>query len=175
MKFQNRVDLLSIIPKNCIFAELGVFIGSYSKTIIDIVEPSKVYLVDIFGKGNAHSSGIHVNDLSLYYDVLRKEYLKNEKVEVLKSSTNDFLNGLQKNYLDAVYIDADHTYEAVKQDLENSYPKIKNNGYIMGHDFDRPEIQKAVKEFCYKYGQRIFLVTDEPQPSFVIKKEKQWK
>jgi hypothetical protein len=171
MKFQNRVDLLSIIPKNCVFAELGVFIGSYSEIIINTVEPSKMYLVDIFGKGNAHSSGTHVNDLSEYYDILCKKYQKNEQVKVIKSLTSEFLNRLQENYLDAVYIDADHTYEAVKQDLENSYPKVKNNGYIMGHDFDRPEIQKAVEEFCDRNRQKIFLITDEPQPSFVIKKE----
>lgn len=168
--FTNRIELLSIVPKRCVFAELGVFIGSYSQKILDIVTPSKLYLVDVFKEGNAHSSGVHVKDLSLYYDFLCKKYAQDKRVEVVKATTNRFLKVLPNEHLDAVYIDAKHTYGAVKQDLENSYLKVKTQGLIMGYDFDRPEIQKAVREFCDAYKLKVHLVTDEPQPSFVIKK-----
>jgi len=168
--FKNRIELLSIIPQDSVVAELGVFIGEYSQKILNIVKPSKLYLVDVFKEGNAHSSGIHVKDLSLYYGTLCRKYLKDKRVEVVKASTTDFLNSLPKDTLDAVYIDADHSHEAVKQDLCNSYEKVKPSGFIMGHDYDRQEVQKAVEEFCNSYKQSIYLVTKEPQPSFVIRK-----
>jgi hypothetical protein len=37
--------------------------------------------------------------------------------------------------LDFVFIDADHSYEAIKADVEAWLPKVKLNGYIGGHDY----------------------------------------
>ena len=168
--FKNRIELLYVIPQGSVVAELGVFIGEYSQKILDIVKPSKLYLVDVFKEGNAHSSGIHVKDLSLYYGALCRKYIKDKRVEVVKASTTGFLDSLPKETLDAVYIDADHSYEAVKSDLFHCYDKVKSSGLIMGHDYDRSEIKKAVKEFCNYYGLSVYFVTNEPQPSFVIRK-----
>ena len=37
--------------------------------------------------------------------------------------------------LDAVFIDADHSYESVRKDIDAWLPKVKIGGYIAGHDF----------------------------------------
>jgi hypothetical protein len=37
--------------------------------------------------------------------------------------------------LDFVYIDANHTYEAVKEDLKCWYDKVRVGGVVMGHDY----------------------------------------
>ena len=39
--------------------------------------------------------------------------------------------------LDFIFIDAEHTYEGVKEDLNAWYSKIKQGGLISGHDFNR--------------------------------------
>jgi predicted O-methyltransferase YrrM len=52
--------------------------------------------------------------------------------------------------IDFIYIDGCHTYEAVKKDLQNYYPKIKHGGIISGHDYGGPTTPgttKAVNEF----------------------------
>ena len=60
----------------------------------------------------------------------------------------------QDDSMAAVFIDADHSYEAVKADLAAWYPKVKPGGIIAGHDFvwNHPVSQKgvirAVREFC---------------------------
>lgn len=48
--------------------------------------------------------------------------------------------------LDFVYIDACHTYEAVKADIGAWLPKVKIGGIIGGHDLDLIGVQQAVKE-----------------------------
>ena len=40
-------------------------------------------------------------------------------------------------YFDLVYIDADHRYEAVSQDIKVWMPKVKDNGILCGHDYYR--------------------------------------
>ena len=52
--------------------------------------------------------------------------------------------------LDVVYIDGNHSYEAVKADIRAWLPKLsKPTGYIAGHDYNNPMtpgVRKAVDE-----------------------------
>ena len=51
--------------------------------------------------------------------------------------------------IDLVYIDGNHSYEKVCQDIEMTLPLIKNTGYISGHDYvDRKciDVIKAVED-----------------------------
>ena len=59
-------------------------------------------------------------------------------------------------YFDFVYIDADHTYEMVKKDVNLWLPLVKKGGIIGGHDYGFPDevcryggVQKAVDE-CFE-------------------------
>jgi glycosyl transferase family 25 len=46
--------------------------------------------------------------------------------------------------LDFVFIDANHSYEFVKQDIEAWLPKVKPGGYIGGHDYSGSDGHKGV-------------------------------
>jgi len=50
--------------------------------------------------------------------------------------------------LDFVFIDADHSYESVREDIECWYPKVKKGGIIAGHDYIDifPGVEEAVRE-----------------------------
>lgn len=48
---------------------------------------------------------------------------------------------------DAVFLDGDHSTEAVDADLQAWLPKVKPGGYICGHDFDRKSVQDAVWQY----------------------------
>jgi len=49
--------------------------------------------------------------------------------------------------LDFVFIDGDHTYEACKRDIIAWLPKVKEGGWITGHDYHEfPGVKKAVDE-----------------------------
>lgn len=51
--------------------------------------------------------------------------------------------------VDMVFIDADHTYFAVKSDIEAYRPLVKPGGLLCGHDYhptDWPDVVRAVDE-----------------------------
>ncbi len=62
--------------------------------------------------------------------------------------------------LDVVFIDADHSYEAVKDDFRYWLPKVKPGGLLCGHDYsekDNPGVVQAVNEakdlhYCGGFG-----------------------
>lgn len=55
-----------------------------------------------------------------------------------------------KNKVDLVFIDGDHRYGGVRQDIDLWLPKIRKKGIISGHDFDNlprfPGVGEAVRE-----------------------------
>jgi len=174
---KTRTNILEHLPKNIKIAELGVFKGDFSKEILKIVQPEKLYMVDLFeglmGSGDKDGNNMHFVDLGKTLIELTNLYKENENVSIIKDFSFNFLNSLSDNYLDAVYIDADHSYEAVKKDLEISLLKVKNGGAIIGHDYNHnkfPGVVKAVNEFCKKYDKQISFLTEDGCPSFLILK-----
>jgi len=175
---KNREQLISKVPPNCIFAELGVFTGSFSEKIKSLLNPQKLYLVDIFhgvmGSGDVNGEHFQFINLNDSFDNLTHRYSTDPKIKIVKSTTIEFLNSVNDDYLDAVYIDADHSYEAVKQDLNLSFRKVRENGFIMGHDYEEnefPGVVQAVDEFCDEHNLVISLRSEEKLPSFLIRKD----
>lgn len=170
---KTRSDLLKLLPKGIVIAELGVFIGDFSKEIIRIVEPKVLYMVDIFAPGQCYSgdkdgeNDITVPDLSVYFDILKEQFKEYYSVTVLKAKTADFLVWIPNNCLDAVYIDASHRYIDVLADLMGSYLQI-DKGFILGHDYDKEEVKRAVDDFCKITKLEIDCLTEDKCPSFMI-------
>lgn len=81
-----------------------------------------------------------------------------------------------KESLDFVYIDGDHSYEAVKKDLEAWYPKVKSGGMFCGHDYNYPDVERAVQEFAKSKGLKLFVKNNVPegQKWDVVHKEMDW-
>lgn len=72
--------------------------------------------------------------------------------------------GVPHHSLDLVFIDADHSYAAVKEDIENWVEKVRPGGVICGHDFCNPAhrgVEKAVREIFGDAVQEI------PDPAFI--------
>lgn len=46
--------------------------------------------------------------------------------------------------VDRIFIDACHTYECVKEDIQHWTPKVKINGVLAGHDIHSEEIKRGV-------------------------------
>jgi len=85
----------------------------------------------------------------------RKKLIKNTKlwgVNLIRKDSILASKDFPDNYFDLVYIDADHSYEFVKKDIENWITKVKNKGIIAGHDYDKhwPDVMRAVNELLPK-------------------------
>lgn len=51
---------------------------------------------------------------------------------------------LPDGFFDFVFIDADHSYEAVVNDVRNYEEKVKSGGWLCGHDIGRASVQTAL-------------------------------
>jgi predicted O-methyltransferase YrrM len=144
------------------------------------MEPKELHLIDLFEgivpSGDKDGENmIHCN-LNEEYQILSEKYFKSNVVKLHKGSSNDILKKFPNDYFDMVYIDADHSYDGVKSDLEICYNKVKNGGYICGHDYTThrfPGVVQAVDEFNEKNNYSIEIITSDGCPSYcMINKKK---
>ena len=172
----DREELLKLLPKDGIFAELGVDEGSFSESIINTCNPQILHLIDIWG------SDRYNQDKRRQVENRFRQNIENGKIIINVGLSTEVVNGFQDNYFDCIYIDTDHSYETTIKELELYRPKIKDNGIISGHDYIignwdgmvKYGVIEAVSEFCIKYDWELIYLTVEltNYPSFAIKKIK---
>ena len=70
------------------------------------------------------------------------------------SITND---QIPDESLDLVFIDADHSYNAVSNDLPFWWKKVKKGGWLLGDDYNscHPGTTKAVNEFAQLMNMKL--------------------
>lgn len=89
----------------------------------------------------------------------RIESLKNfDNITYYIGSSDDCLDDFEDGSLDVVYIDGDHSYEQVSKDIQNYLPKLKDKGFMAGHDYHVdtwPDVVRAVHEQLGK-PDRVF-------------------
>ena len=78
---------------------------------------------------------------------------------IIKDWTLNAANQIDNDSLDFVFIDADHSEDGVRADILAWLPKIKDSGWILGHDIDWPTVRSVV---------------DELLPGYVIGSENTW-
>lgn len=89
-------------------------------------------------------------DLDGFYERLVREMRAyNGRGMLMRMSTVEAAPHFQDGSFDFVFIDADHTLEGVRADIEAWWPKVRGNGWMLGHDWnprDYPGVVEAVTE-----------------------------
>lgn len=128
--------------------EIGSWKGRSTKALLESCK-GKVYAVDHW-KG----SNTDISCLLAYKNDIYAEFMKNvgnyPNLVVLKGESTEMAGLFNGNKADMVFIDADHTYEGCKADIEAWTPKC--NKFMCGHDYspDFPGVMQAVNE---KFGK----------------------
>lgn len=135
--------------RDLVGVEVGVHKGMNIKRILNFINIKKLYLVDPWTGSNQNEK----NDQEKIYQNVLRDFSYNSKIEIIRKTSIDACKDFKNLSLDFVYIDGDHSYESVKQDLNSWFPKIKMFGVICGDDyghFSGKGVIKAVDEFSYE-------------------------
>jgi hypothetical protein len=82
---------------------------------------------------------------NLYKYVLEK--VNDHRFKIIRKKSNLAYLDFENNSIDAVYIDGNHSYEAVMEDIKYWSPKVKEGGLLIGDDYLAFEgVKKAVND-----------------------------
>lgn len=135
-------------------AELGVWKGKTFKHLIKRCPDLDLIGVDLY-QPQPDNTGPetwvegengHEWNHEKYYDDITRFITQWGRGTFYRMTTTEASKQVEDESLDFVFIDADHSYEGVKEDIKNWAPKVKPGGAVMGHDIDWEGVEKAVSE-----------------------------
>lgn len=182
VKINPRQTLLGLLPKNAMGAEIGVWKGDFSHKIMQTAKPKKLLLIDPWQLNDTeeyadawYGAQAKVDMNSVFEQVTGRfiRLIDSGRIEIIRESSQTAVPALTDASLDFVYIDGDHTYEAVLNDLKNAFLKIVPGGFICGDDYSLGNwwgdgVVRAVNEFIGAYPVKIELFLDG---QFMLKKQ----
>jgi hypothetical protein len=141
MKIQHRDqigELLNFYNLNGKGVEVGTWKGDFAKIILKSWNGT-LYMVDPWrGLGEEYDDSSNmVNDAhaNAYHETMNSIKGYENRAFMLRGLSNELVNLFQDDSLDFVYIDGNHAYDFVVEDINLWFPKVKKGGLVMGHDY----------------------------------------
>ena len=158
--------------------EVGVTRGCFARHILDQWEGKRLHLVDAWRNLPGYPSIDNVNDEEherRYRDTLARLAGLEDRFLVHRCLSSEAASRFESATLDFVYLDANHRYDAVQEDLSHWYPKLRHGGILAGHDFldgNLPAgefgVRSAVLDFASRVGARVFHTYEMDWPSWYL-------
>lgn len=115
--------------------EVGTFKGEFSKEIMNRWGGT-LYMVDVWrGLGDEYNDISDHGDNDFYREAMNNTMGFEDRAIMIRATSIDAAKIFADNTLDFVYIDANHAYDFVREDIQAWLPKIKSGGYLCGHDY----------------------------------------
>jgi len=140
MEFKNRNqigELLKHFNLNGKGVELGTFNGEFSKVILESWG-GYLYMVDVWrplSDEEYDDMSNHKNHINAYSNAMGNIRGYEDRAFMMRMKGEFAVDLFQDESLDFVYIDANHTYEGVMDDIKLWFPKVKKGGLLLGHDY----------------------------------------
>ena len=180
-------DILYLVDKGTVGAEIGVWKANTSANFVKR-GVKELHLVDAWsvevykeGVGQTGEWGSYQKYLERYkqvtggtteehfkayydktYNEVVKRFKQMEHVHIHRMSSDDWFATQKDNYFDWIYLDGDHSYEGVLNDLNSSRRVVKDGGIILGDDYawpfqkhGKPGVTAAVDEFIKSTGLEL--------------------
>lgn len=164
-------------------AEIGVLDGYYSEVLLKTIPKLRLYAIDPWKEYDGFKTKRIQPFLDKAYEgALQK--LSAYNCEVIRKTSMEAVSLFKDGCLDFVYIDANHDYPYIKEDIEAWTPKVRKGGIVAGDDYyisrNNIGVIKAVDEYVAENGYTLNLtdwnddlIRDNRQPSWYFIKEEQ--
>jgi hypothetical protein len=134
LSLSSFIDYLDI--SNGVMVEIGSYAGESAEAFAKSGKFKEIYCVDPW---------IDDYDMSLplcqlcSFKAVEEEFdnrtIPYKCIYKCKGFSNEIVKQFTDSFFDLVYVDGDHSYGHVIEDITLWLPKLKKNGYMSGHDY----------------------------------------
>lgn len=178
MKF-SRWDELLVLFRELGFkngVEIGTYKGQFAETMCKLIPGLDLKCVDAWTVYKDYKD-YGVNDLESDAYKIAKERSEKFGFELIKGWSLDSVKQFEDESLDFVFIDANHDFRHVTDDVDEWSKKVRKGGIVAGHDFfknhhKRFGVKEAIPAWCAANDiSPLFAITKDHCPSwFYVKK-----
>ena len=163
----HQIEVKSIV-------EIGVFRGKNAKVLREEFPDAQLYLIDPWKLDPSYlESGSAVSENQSVLDKAKEKtyhlFENDPKATIIEKTSIEGTLFIQKP-VDIVFIDANHAYSHVKNDILTWKEKVRPGGILSGHNYGRPRlpgVMQAVSELLssFELGQdEVWYSIQEPIP-----------
>ncbi len=162
-----RVSIVARFPRGGIGAEIGVWKGDFSAYLLRIARPARLHLIDPWhfetdpDDERVGRRAQSQQNMDAMHDQVHRRFareIERGRVIVHRARSDEAASSLEA--LDWAYIDGNHTYQGVLDDLTAYYALVRPGGVLAGDDYGMPGwwgdgVREAVDEFVQRNGCRL--------------------
>ena len=132
----NLIKKLTNLIGNGKGVEIGVFKGEFSKHILNNWGGT-LYMIDVWRPlGNEYEDASnHKEHIDAYQQTMENIKGFEDRGIMIRASSEISANMFQDESLDFIFIDANHAYDFVVDDINLWFSKLKKGGIFSGHDY----------------------------------------
>ena len=150
-------------------AEIGVAEGRNSLVLCTHIPDIELYCVDLWDVYYRAQFKLKSKAKQEEALALAHEKLDQYGVTFIHKPSMKAVDDFEDESLDFIYIDADHAFDFVMQDLIEWSKKVRPGGIVSGHDYYRfrgAGVVDAVNAYTHAHQINEWFLTDERTPSF---------
>lgn len=158
--------------------EIGTHLGVFAEAILANWRCKALHCVDPWMKDCPgyleHFNNINSRDRDADFATCQKRLSTfGDRVQYHRMMSHEAAPLFEDGSLDFVYVDGNHLYEYVKQDIALWWPKVKPMGVFAGHDlngdFYPGNVDRAVREFMEEAGIPVFYMLGDSASWYCVK------
>ena len=184
--YYDKVGSLIALTRPTLVLEVGVAYGYHARHILTSSDSSLHYVgIDPYFAGY-DKSDFFVRDVASLFQTSEQDAmdrlfsavstsLEDEfpgRSRVIREPSSQACKHFSDLSLDFIFIDGDHRYESVLEDLTVWWPKLVPGGLLVGDDYRWPGVKRAAVDFFSRAGVRHFVLensADDHSSFFAVK------
>ncbi|MBN2008126.1 methyltransferase domain-containing protein [candidate division KSB1 bacterium] len=149
-----------------VVVELGTFTGRSALTMLPTIKKMGGHLFCVDWFRGLPEEDVTINAsykedyiIDIFLENIRENSFNDVVTTIVSTTAEAALLGAV-GFADFIFVDADHRYSGIRQDILNWYPKLKEGGIICGHDFEK-HLQECDTDRAYQNCEIDFDFNDE--------------
>jgi hypothetical protein len=148
-------------------AEIGVLRGTFSQEICESNPGVKLYCVDAWQNYTGiDDDKCQQHRLDRYYNQT-KFNLRKHNFEIIRKFSMEAVKDFSPESLDFVYIDGNHKFDYIMEDIIEWSKVVRPGGIVSGHDFTRRDISHTT-DFDVIEATGVYTTVHKIKPWFVF-------
>lgn len=170
MFMETRNDLAAhfALEQFSVGAEVGVLDGTYSMMLCDANPSLKLFCIDSWRVHKGYKDYQRESTMNRSFENAKRN-LEGYNCELVRKYSMEAIKDFENESLDFVYIDANHAFEYVMQDIIEWTKKVKKGGIVAGHDFTIEGVADAVRMYTKHTGRTFEVTKDYPSSWYFTK------
>lgn len=155
-------------------AEIGTEAGRYAEEICRGVPGLKLYCVDPYLAYARYTDHVSQSRLDNFYNVAVSRLNKQNKfdAEIIRATSLEAVKRFAPGSLDFVFIDGNHHFDFVVQDIIAWAPIVRPGGIVAGHDYKPEGSERTPIPFGVIEAVNAYTIAHKISQWYVVKGDK---